>query len=153
MVFLCSSVGCDFFGLVLALVTRTRHLHKFVRGGDNRRGGRLRPRSFLRRRDGRVPGRMLLTEPGDATAASKKRRPTYGGCRDFSGRLSRSGRCEGTKAPWAHAAHKRGMDDRDRLCRRDKAARKNRGNPAAGRKASIIARVWEVRDGYGWVLG
>lgn len=58
--------GCFFYGCqsvviclgwVLALVTRTRHLHKLVRGGDNRRGGRLRPRFFRGKEDGRVPGR------------------------------------------------------------------------------------------------
>lgn len=51
------AVDCNFFGWVYALVTRTRHLHKFVRGGDNRRGGRLRPRFFRGKGDGRVPGR------------------------------------------------------------------------------------------------
>lgn len=62
--FLCVSVGGNFFGWVCALVTLTRHLYKFVRGGDNRHGGRLRLRSFRRRRNGRVPGRPTYDRTG-----------------------------------------------------------------------------------------
>lgn len=77
------------------------------------------------------PGDRLMTEPGDAAAATTPRRPTYGGRRDFSEQIDRSGRWVGTKAQWAHAAHKRCVDDRDRLCRREDMLEKIR-RPRSG---------------------
>lgn len=80
------------------------------------------------------PGDRLMTEPGDAASAITPRRPTLGGIRDFFERLDRSGQWEGTKAKWAHVAHKRGVDDRDRLCRREEPLEKIR-IPRSGRES------------------
>lgn len=55
----------------------------------------------------------------------------------FLERPNRSGRGEGTKAQRAHAARKRCVDDRDRLCRRAGTLEKIR-SPRSGRESECI---------------
>lgn len=134
-----------FWGWVFALVTRTRHLNKFVRGGDSRHGGRFTP-AFFSAAVGTAgsPGDRHMTEPGDATGRQHEKTPnTRRAPRFFSGsptaavvarEQKRCGRTPPASDAWTTAIGFAGGQGRPKKC----------GAPAAGRKAWALAWVWEV---------